>query len=129
MIKQRELEGRVLTLGPRENPYPYIDRARALLLSSDYEGFPLVLLEALACQTPVISVDCPTGPSEILTGALAPWLVPLDSIEAFAACIARLVNDTPRIDETQCEHYRLEKVAERYLALSDDHRGAADLTP
>ena len=126
MIKQRELEGRVLTLGPRENPYPYIDRSRALLLSSDYEGFPLVLLEALACQTPVISVDCPTGPAEILTGALTPWLVPLDSIEAFAACIARLVKDTTPIDATQCEHYRLENVVERYLALSDDHRGAAD---
>ncbi|MAY72240.1 MAG: hypothetical protein CME82_12390 [Halomonas sp.] len=129
MIKQRELEGRVLTLGPRENPYPYIDRARALLLSSDYEGFPLVLLEALACQTPVISVDCPTGPAEILTGDLASWLVPLDSIEAFGACVARLVNDTPQIDDTQCEHYRLENVVERYLALSDDHRGAADLAP
>ncbi|WP_121352378.1 glycosyltransferase [Flavisolibacter nicotianae] len=54
-------------LGKQTNPYRFMARAQAFLLSSFFEGFPLVLGESLACATPVIAVDCETGPREILS--------------------------------------------------------------
>lgn len=119
MIRERKLEDRVQLLGPRDNPYAYMARARALLLSSDYEGFALVLAEALVCRTPVVSVDCPSGPSEILCHGLSDWLVPMHDRGAFADTIVRVVKHPPVIADDQCDRFRLEHVVKRYLALKD----------
>ena len=66
MVKSLGLEQRVLFLGQKDNPFKYLSRSDCFVLSSDFEGFPNVLLEALLCGLPVISTDCPTGPREIL---------------------------------------------------------------
>jgi glycosyltransferase involved in cell wall biosynthesis len=73
---------RVRPVAFRQNPYPWMARAELVVLSSDFEGFPLVLIEALAVGTPVVSTDCPHGPAEILTGPLARWLVPVGDAAA-----------------------------------------------
>ncbi|MEK7606198.1 MAG: glycosyltransferase [Patescibacteria group bacterium] len=70
LVHQKNLEQHVLFLGRVENVYPYIRAARAFVLTSLFEGFPNVLLEALAMSTLVISTDCPTGPREILGAPL-----------------------------------------------------------
>ena len=67
MIKEMKLEKKVFLLGRKENPYAYLSQADAFVFSSNYEGFPNVLLEALACGLPIISTDCPSGPREILS--------------------------------------------------------------
>jgi glycosyltransferase involved in cell wall biosynthesis len=77
LAKKFGVAERVRPVAFRQNPYPWMARAELVILSSDYEGFPLVLIEALAVGTPVVSTDCPHGPAEILTGALARWLVPV----------------------------------------------------
>jgi N-acetylgalactosamine-N,N'-diacetylbacillosaminyl-diphospho-undecaprenol 4-alpha-N-acetylgalactosaminyltransferase len=67
LIKELELEDRVFMLGKQKNPYKYISKADAFVFGSKREGFPNVLIEALACKLPVISTDCPSGPREILS--------------------------------------------------------------
>jgi glycosyltransferase involved in cell wall biosynthesis len=61
-----ELENRVFFLGLKQNPFRYLQRAFALFYTSLRDGLPMVLLEALACETPIISADCDSGPREIL---------------------------------------------------------------
>jgi len=74
------------------NPHAVISRASAFVLSSRYEGFPNALLEAMACGTPVVSTDCPSGPREILEDE-AGLLVPTEDPEAMAEALRALLSD------------------------------------
>jgi len=65
-IKKKDLLKRVHLLGKKENPFKYIKHSNIFILSSQGEGFPNVLVEAMICNTPVISTDCISGPREIL---------------------------------------------------------------
>lgn len=59
------LKDKIFLLGYQKNPYKYMKHSKIFILSSLYEGFGNVLVEAMACKLPVISADCPTGPREI----------------------------------------------------------------
>ena len=82
-------------LGFCENPLPYIKRASALILSSRYEGFGNVLVEALAVGTPVISTDCPYGPAEILENGKYGRLVAVDDVEDMASAMEDVLSIGP----------------------------------
>lgn len=84
LIAQHGLQRRVASANFQANPYPWMAGAELLVLCSDHEGLPNVLIEALACGTRVLSTDCPSGPREILSGELARWLVPCDDAAALA---------------------------------------------
>lgn len=118
MISDLGLESDALLLGHRANPYPYMKNAKALLLSSDYEGFSLVLAEALACGTPVVSTDCPSGPAEILVGELRRFLVDVGDSRGFSRAIREAVESPAMIDDAYTNGFDLESVASRYLALA-----------
>lgn len=66
LIKKLDLYGKVELIGGKNNPYKYIAKANAYVLSSYTEGFPNALVESMCIGVPVISVDCKSGPSEIL---------------------------------------------------------------
>ena len=115
LIAELGLSERVLLPGFQHNPYPWIARAALFALSSDSEGLPTVLIEALILGTPVVSTDCPTGPREILSGALAPFLCPPGDDAALSARIAEALRSYPAIDPALLERFRAGAVARRYL--------------
>ena len=63
------IKNKVVFCGWDNNPFMYVSRANCFVLSSDVEGFPNVLIEALACGKAVISTDCSSGPRELLAPA------------------------------------------------------------
>lgn len=69
------LEHKVCLKGFEDNPYPYMKQADILILSSRFEGFPNVVLESNACNTPVIAFNCPGGIEEIIISSENGWLV------------------------------------------------------
>lgn len=102
--ERKHLESLISELGMQEdirmpgfadNPYRYMSHADLFVLSSDYEGLPTVLIEALACGCPVVSTDCPSGPREILDAGVFGELVPCGDHEQLAVAMARTLTAPP----------------------------------
>ena len=79
---------RVIFAGFHPDPTPFYKTADLFVLSSHYEGFGNVIVEALACGTAVVSTDCPSGPAEILENGRFGQLTPVDDAEALSRAIA-----------------------------------------
>ncbi|MCX7730890.1 MAG: glycosyltransferase, partial [Candidatus Caldatribacterium sp.] len=82
-----------------QNPYKYMKRASLFVLSSQWEGLPTVLVEAMACGCPVVSTDCPSGPAEILEHGKYGLLVPPKNPEKLAEAILRVLKDENLTEE------------------------------
>jgi glycosyltransferase involved in cell wall biosynthesis len=100
------------------NPYRFLSRAAVFALSSQYEGLPTVLIEALALGTPVVATDCQTGPREILQGGVLGRLVPVGDAAALAEALGHTL-DAPRqpVDPAVLRPYHHDEAAGRYRAL------------
>jgi glycosyltransferase involved in cell wall biosynthesis len=88
LIGSLGIGNRVQLLGRLPEPFGLLRRASLAVCSSRYEGFGNALVEALACGTPVVSTDCPYGPSEILDGGRYGTLVPVGEPGPLAAAMA-----------------------------------------
>ena len=75
------------------NIKPFIENAKACVLTSHYEGFPLSIVESLAAGTPVISVDCDSGPREIIIDKYNGLLIEKNNCDAFAAALRTFVDN------------------------------------
>ena len=103
--------------GYMPNPYPYMARASVFALTSAWEGFGNVLVEAMACGCPVVATDCPTGPAEILDGGRFGPLVPVGDAPALAAAIASvLANPTDaQLLRQRADEFTIERSVDAYL--------------
>jgi glycosyltransferase involved in cell wall biosynthesis len=101
LIKNERLDEAVILPGFKNNPYAYMSRANVFVLPSVHEGFGNVLVEALACGVPVVSTDCPSGPSEILEGGAYGPLVPVGDANALALAIEDQLNNPISADILQ----------------------------
>ncbi len=93
LCRELDVEKDVAFLGFMENPHKYVARSSVFVLSSNWEGFGNVLVEAMACGTPVISSDCPSGPNEIIANNVTGILVPVKDAAGLAAAIYELISD------------------------------------
>jgi glycosyltransferase involved in cell wall biosynthesis len=93
LVAELRLDDRVIFLGTVNGLRALMREADAFVLSSRYEGFPNVLLEALACHVPVVATDCPGGPREILKDGEFGVLVPREDPSALAGALRRVAND------------------------------------
>ncbi|PXX95373.1 glycosyl transferase [Halomonas sp. LBP4] len=118
------IAGRVRFAGQRDNPYPWMHHARLFVLSSRFEGMGIVLFEALACGTPVLSVDCPGGIREILKGPLTSSIVEHDEAALAEGMRAAVAGEKPLIDEAWLDDFKPETVAGKFLSPPDIERTA-----
>ena len=93
LISDNNLNEFISLRGFDSNLYSQYIKYDGFILSSRYEGFPLVLISALASSLPVISTDCPTGPSEIIIDGVNGILTSSNSIDSLANAISRFIDE------------------------------------
>jgi glycosyltransferase involved in cell wall biosynthesis len=99
------------------DPYPWFRTADIFVLSSLWEGFGNVIVEALECGLPVISTNCPSGPSEILQDGLFGRLVPIKDPQSLALAIEDTLKK-PRESEVLIKHaqnFSVRTISDEYL--------------
>lgn len=94
-VRDLGLAGAVDLPGFVANPLAYVARAQVFAFASRFEGMARVVVEALACGTPVVSADCPHGPTEALGGGEWGRLVPVGDWRAMADAILATLEDPP----------------------------------
>ena len=123
LVEVLGLQEVVSFLGFQDNPWSYIKQADIFVLSSDYEGFGNVVIEALAVGTPVIATDCPYGPNEILVGGQYGILVPPGDASAMATAIQSLFDDHAKRKKFQkmgsirAKDFSVDKIVPQYENL------------
>ena len=93
LAERLELSEHVDLPGFKVNPFTYMSKAGVFVLSSRYEGFPNVLVQAMACGAPVVSTDCRSGPREILEDGKWGHLVPVGDWRAMAEAILETLDN------------------------------------
>lgn len=120
LAKKLKIDGLMQIIKFQQNPYPYYKNADVFVLTSNWEGFGNVIVEAMACGTPVISTDCPGGPSTILDGGNLGVLIPVNDEKALVEGLLTQLTTPQCRDKTEqaqqkAFEYAIPSIAQRYL--------------
>jgi len=122
-ISDHKIQNFVHLLGYQNNPFKYLSKAKFLVLSSKNEGFPNVILEALACEIPVVSFDCDFGPRDMITTFENGILVENQNWEKLTEALNLLISDEDLYQKSKqntlksIEPFLLEKIGNQWLNL------------
>lgn len=118
LVSENSLQEVVSLPGFVVNPFAVMKQADLFALSSAWEGLPNVLIQAMACGTPVVSTDCPSGPAEILENGKWGRLVPVGDVEALAKAMLDTLTETEHPDvASRAAYFSVERAADEYLKL------------
>lgn len=92
-VKQLRVEDDVIFTGYQKNPYAIIRQSDIFLHTCLFEGFANAIIEAMACRVPVVAVDCPYGPRDIITNAKNGFLISMDDQAKLVDIILKLTSD------------------------------------
>ena len=126
LIVKYDLKSQVLLFGRVDNPFIYMKYAKFFILSSRYEGFGNVLLEALTCGAPVVATNCEAGPSEIIENEENGLLVPVEDEEALKVAMEKLFYDRElymRLKENtrkSIEKFNVKNIAKDWMKLLEE---------
>lgn len=126
LIAELKLQDKVQLPGYVANPYAFMSRVSVMALTSNWEGSPNVLVEAMACGTAVLSTDCPNGPRETLEGGKLGHLVPLGDLDALSEALKRsLLGDNPATADqrrARAADFTVEAASRAYLDVLLGHK-------
>ena len=119
LARELGVADRIVFTGEVSDPFGFMMRARLAVCASVYEGLGNAIIEALACGTPVVSTDCPYGPSEILQSGRYGALTPVGDAPAMAAAISEALNAAPDRAALMARglNYTAVRAAERFLEI------------
>jgi glycosyltransferase involved in cell wall biosynthesis len=119
LARELGVADRIVFTGEISEPFGFMMRARLAVCASVYEGLGNAIIEALACGTPVVSTDCPYGPSEILQGGRYGTLTPVGEALAMTIAIADALHAAPDRAALRARglNYTAERAAERFLEI------------
>ena len=116
----------IYLLGWQNNPFNYLKRSDLFVLSSNSEGFPVIIIEALACNIPVISTDCPFGPNEIIQNNINGILVPVNDKFELSKAMSKVLSDKSYAKKLSSQgkqriiDFSSDKIALQYAQLIDE---------
>jgi len=125
-IDALNLNNEVELLGFHSNPFKFMRAADVFVLSSLSEGFGNVIVEAMACGTPVVATDCPHGPGEIITHGENGLLVPPADVDALSDALLRVLRDDrlqkrlAKNGKERARDFHASKIGQQYLDLFRD---------
>lgn len=114
LVREMGLEADVEMPGFVDNPYKYMKNAAVFVLSSKWEGFGNVLVEAMALGTPVVSTDCSSGPAEILEAGRWGQLVSVGDVEQMATEILGTLQGNQTNPRLRCWAFSLDRILNQY---------------
>ena len=118
-IKELEIEKQIVFEDFQEDISKYILQSKATLLTSLHEGFPNVLVESITLGTPIVSFDCPSGPSEIIENGENGYLVEYLNSQKFANAILNVINDKFNYKKVakSAEKFYNDKIISKYIKI------------